>query len=216
MSAYSYLGCRGGQGTIKEFLSPKEYRLCILEINAEALRRVDDSRIEVIAGDGCRLPFKDNAFDVVVSVDSLEHVPDSRKADYCRELKQVAKRYVIVHCPADSSDGKFQGTAYDTKFLDWYRHRFKKDELNTVEHLNSGLPKVEELSKLFPGATVMGKQNTEVWLKYVTSGRIPYLRLVTGSLYKLCLQRGDDLPPCCWRSGYLTASNPCSLSVSLA
>lgn len=169
--------------------------MTVLDLNSEALKRIDDSRISAVAGDGCRLPFKDNAFDVATSADSLEHVPDARKADYCRELKRVAKRYVIIHCPADSADGRFQGAACDARFLKCYRQRFKRDEPNTLEHLNSGLPKVEELCELFPGATIMGKQNTEVWLKYMTSGLMPYLRLITGLLYKLRLQETDDLQP---------------------
>lgn len=144
----------GGSGTIREFLDPKRYRLYVLDINIQTLAGIDDSRLGIIAGDGCCLPFKDNSFDVVTSIASLEHVPDAMKADYCRELKRVAKRYVIIHCPADSSDGGFQGTIYDAKFLEWYRRRFKKDELNTLEHLNSGLPKVDELRRLFRKSVV--------------------------------------------------------------
>ncbi|MCL0056314.1 class I SAM-dependent methyltransferase, partial [Dehalococcoidia bacterium] len=171
------------------------YRLSILDINAETLKRIGDSRISAIAGDGCRLPFKDNAFDVVTSVDSLEHVPGSRKADYCCELKRVAKRYVIIHCPADSSDGKFQGMAYDTKFLQWYRQFFKKDELNTLEHLKSGLPRVEELISIFQDATVMGKQNGEVWLRCMRWAWTPYLKFITGLCYKLHWRKRDNTPP---------------------
>jgi ubiquinone/menaquinone biosynthesis C-methylase UbiE len=181
----------GADGIIRGFLDPGRYRLCILDINADALKTVDDTRLAVVAGDGCHLPFEHNAFDVVVSVDSLEHVPEDKKPDYCCELKRVAKRYVIIHCPADSSDGSFQGTVYDTKFLEWYRQRFKRDEPNTAEHLSSGLPKVEKLMKLFPGAIIAGRQNGEVWLRYMTRGRISS----TGLFYKLFLERKDNLPP---------------------
>jgi ubiquinone/menaquinone biosynthesis C-methylase UbiE len=196
----------GGSGTIREFLDSERYRLCVLDVNIEALRRIDGSKLGMVAGDGCCLPFKDSSFDVVISVDSLEHVPDANKADYCRELKRVANRYVIIHCPADSSDGRFQGTIYDAKFLEWYRHRFKKDELNTLEHLNSGLPKVDELRKLFPKANVTGKRNANVWFRYVTISYTPYIRFSTGLLYKLRLQNKDDMPPyhACllmWRKG---------------
>jgi len=196
----------GGSGTIREFLDSKRYCLCVLDINIQTLARIDDSRLGVVAGDGCCLPFKDNSFDVVTSIASLEHVPDTMKANYCRELKRVANRYVIIHCPADSSDGGFQGTIYDAKFLEWYRQRFKKDEPNTLEHLNSGLPKVDELRKLFPKASVTGKQNANVWFRYVTISYTPYIRFSTGLLYKLRLQKKDDMPPyhAClliWRKG---------------
>jgi len=193
--AISVLDVGGGQGTIGEFLNPEEYRLCVLDINTETLARAAKFGLELIAGDGCCMPFEDSVFDVVISVDSLEHVPDAKKASYCHELKRVAKRYVILHCPADSADDRFQGTVCDTKFLEWYHDHFKRDEPNTVEHFNSGLPKVENLSELFPGASVLGKQNTEVWFKYRTIGYLPYIRFITGLLYKLRLQSKDDLPP---------------------
>jgi hypothetical protein len=107
----------------------------------------------------------------------------------------VTIKYVIIHCSAHSSDGKFQGTAYDKKFLQWHQHRFKESEPNTVEHLSSGLPKVEEFEKLFPAATIAGKQNGEVWLEHMTQGRIPYVRLITGLYYKISLAKQDNLPP---------------------
>lgn len=191
----SILDVGGGQGAIKEFLSPAKYHICILDINAGTLGKPGDSRLKIVAGDGCCTPFKDNAFDMVVSVDSIEHVPDSKKGDFCLELKRVARKYVILHCPADSSDSRFRGIAYDIKFLEWYRSRFKKDEPNTAEHLRSGLPKVEQLKKLFPGAIVTGKQNTEVWLRYMRWGCTPYLRLINGLFYKLCLLKRGALPP---------------------
>jgi len=159
------------------------------------LRRIRDSRVEVIAGNGCRLPFKDNSFDIVSSVDCLEHIPASKKVDFCSEIKRIAKKYVIIHCPADSLNGTFQGTIYDTRFLQWYRHRFKKDEPNTVEHLNSELPKIEELNKLFPDATIIGKQNCNVWLRYLKWCFTPYIRFFAGLIYKVSLMQKDNLPP---------------------
>jgi len=185
----------GSGGAVREFLDASHYSLCVLDISMHALRSSRDHRLALVCGDGCCLPFGDDTFDVVVSVDSLEHVADSRKAIYCHELKRVARRYVIIHCPADSYDGQFQGTACDVKFLEWHRRRFKKDEPNTLQHLNSGLPKVDELLRLFPEAQIMGRQNTDVWFKYMTVGRMPYIRFFTGLLYKVLWQRKDDVPP---------------------
>ncbi len=192
----SILDVGGGSDVIKEFLKPGRYRLCILDIRVRSLASVGDPRVGVVVGDGCRLPFKNDSFDVVTSVDSLEHIPDSKKADYCRELKRVASKCVIIHCPADSSDGSFQGTIYDSRLLQEYRHRLKRDALSTtVEHLKSGLPKVEWLRQLFPGATIVGKQNGEIWLSYIVWAYTPYIRFIMGLLYKAILSSKDDLPP---------------------
>jgi hypothetical protein len=81
-----YVG--GANDMIRGFLDTSHYSLCVLAINFEALKGISDSRLAVIGDDGCRLPFKDNSFDIVVSIDSLEHIPDPKKPDYCRELKR--------------------------------------------------------------------------------------------------------------------------------
>ncbi|MBT9150850.1 MAG: hypothetical protein DDT40_01029 [candidate division WS2 bacterium] len=148
-----------------------------------------------MVGDGCYLPFKDNSFDVVTSLDSLEHIPEYKKAAYCCEMKRVATGYVIIQCPADSTDGMFLSTVYDTKFLEWHRWHFGKDEMNTAEHLNSGLPKVEELMKLFPGAQISGKQNCELWLRYMKGAFMPYVRIIVGLFYKAFVLKRDNQPP---------------------
>lgn len=217
----SILDVGGGQGTIQEFLSPLRYHLCIIDINARALLKAAHAQLDIVAGDGCCLPFRDNAFDVVVSVDSLEHIPDTNKEDFCRELKRVSRNYVILHCPADSNDNSFQGTVYDTKFLEWYRRRFRKNEPNTMEHLESGLPQIEELSILFPGCIIIGKQNSKTWLKYRVLQYTPYVRLTTGLIYKTFLQRRDHLPPyhACllvWRKMLPTLKSPSSYSTGIS
>lgn len=185
----------GSRGNIKEFVRAESCRFVILDINLELLRIGRQSSAEVVAGDGCHLPFKDGAFDVVVAVDSLEHVPDSKRAVYCHEMKRVAESYVIIHCPVDSSDGSFRGTAYDTTFLEWHRLKFGKDEPNTVEHLKYGLPKVEELQNLFPSAAIGGTQSGEIWLRCITWQYTPYKRLIVGLLYRFRLQKHDNSPP---------------------
>jgi ubiquinone/menaquinone biosynthesis C-methylase UbiE len=191
----SILDVGGSTGNISEFLGFDCYDLCILNIDAQVLRTVADSRLQVVAGDGCRLPFKGDSFDVIVSVDCLEHIPGSKKEDFCQELQRVAKKYVILHCPADSSDGSFQGSHYDRKFLQAYQRIFGKPEPSTLDHVTRGLPRIEELIALFPSSTIVGRQNCKVWLKYMVLGSIPFVKLITGLVYKVFLQRTAHLPP---------------------
>jgi len=180
---------------VREFIDSATNSLCVVDINMESMKVAARFQLQAVVGDGCRLPFKDNSFDIVISVDSLEHVPGPKKPEYCLELKRVAKNYIIIHCPADSLDSKFQGTISDTRYLNWYRKHFNKDDYNTVEHLQYGLLKVEQLTKYFPGATIEGKQNTESWFWYMTLGLIPYLRFANGLFYKLYLQKKYKQPP---------------------
>jgi len=184
----------GNMGSICEFIDPQQYRILTLDINSDAMC-FRNTHIDAIIADGCRIPFKNNSFDIVISVDAVEHIPSLKKDEFCRELMRVAKRRVILHCPLDSSDGKFQGSVYDAKFYKWYKTLFKEDIEATKEHLMLGLPTIEKLSSLFPGSVIYGTQNANIWLKYMKWERIPYVWPVTGLIYKFIWNKKEDNPP---------------------
>lgn len=48
-----------------------------------------------VAGDGTQLPFKDKAFDFVLSSDVLEHVPKYKRAAFINEMMRTAKKKAI-------------------------------------------------------------------------------------------------------------------------
>jgi hypothetical protein len=58
-------------------------------------RDIPNSWLKVKA-DGCALPFRDNSFDVVMSTETLEHVPPERQGQFLDELYRVARRLVFV------------------------------------------------------------------------------------------------------------------------
>jgi SAM-dependent methyltransferase len=49
------------------------------------------------------LPFQDGAFDTVISLDVLEHVPPPARAGFVSELVRVCARRVFVACPSDEA-----------------------------------------------------------------------------------------------------------------
>ena len=55
------------------------------------------ARLEYIHGDGCRLPFADQAFDIVFSNSVIEHVggPDAQ-ARFAREVARVGRGYWVT------------------------------------------------------------------------------------------------------------------------
>mgnify|MGYP005646097297 CR=1 FL=1 len=186
----------GGEGGhIRRFVNPGRHKISVLDRNNDSLVRIKDSRINAILGDGCNMNLEDDSFDIVLSCDSLEHVPDNKKQSYLLELKRVAKRYVIIHCPVDSADGMFCGTKCDSEFQKWYRNRYKEDEPNTAEHLSSGVPTIEMLKEAFPGCSITGKQNSDVWFSYKKTEYAPYKRFFNALIYKLNQKKKDDTPP---------------------
>src|SRR5712691_2936283 len=158
-------------------------------------RLVRDKPVTAVVADACRLPFRDGTFDITVAADSLEHIPRSQRGDYCAELRRVARRRVILHCPVEGGEGRYVGAASDERFLRWYRRLWRKDEANIAEHVAFGLPTPAELAALFPGARIEGRQNADVWFRYMQLERIPYLRLVAGVVHWLLFRPQIHRPP---------------------
>lgn len=148
-----------------------------------------------VVGDGCALPFKDNSFDVVVSVDSVEHIPQKNRANYLSELKRVSKNKVLLHFPAESPAEGFEGKKSDMKFQEEFIKRFGKPELNTAEHINCGHPTLKEIRGMFPNGIVQGVQNTRVWLKYMMFSRKSIVGFFTGLLYLLKWKKEEGRLP---------------------
>lgn len=181
----------GGRG-ISEFIDRDRFEIYALDINPKAFDGIDDELIPII-GDGCKVPFADKSFDVAISVDSLEHVPDAIKKNYICELFRVARKKVIMHFPA--VDGEYDGLNYDIKFNDAYKHYFGNDEPNTHEHIKAGLPRLTDLKKFFSDSEIKGTQNCSIWYRYMILERLPYVNLVSGLYYKLFMEKENQKPP---------------------
>ncbi len=60
-------------------------------------------RVPLVRGDALRLPFEDEAFDVVMTSMFAHHLPDATAVDVLREMDRVASRGIIV---ADLARGR--------------------------------------------------------------------------------------------------------------
>lgn len=58
---------------------------------------VSHPRVQIVAGDATKLPFRDGAFDCVLCTEVLEHIPAIRAA--CEEIARVARREVVIGVP---------------------------------------------------------------------------------------------------------------------
>jgi len=194
----------GGQG-ISVFLSSsrRDCDLFLLDVRKDAFKGL--RRVHRIVGDGCKLPFRDKAFDIVVSVDTAEHIPKLSRHNFYKELKRVCKKRIVITCPIQSSDGIFQGKKYDITFQYLYETKYGVKEPNTAQHIAAGHPTIEEIKRELPQSAIYGYKNCDIWLKYMLFSPKPFLGLFTGLLYNSFWKRNDDKPPY-W--GAIIVSNP--------
>ncbi|HUG85374.1 MAG TPA: class I SAM-dependent methyltransferase, partial [Euzebya sp.] len=125
----------GGPGSLQAFLPQARVTATDLFMPSGWHEQAPD----LVLADGAALPFADDAFDIVVSLDTLEHVkPDSRPA-FLHEVCRVAAGWGFVVCPYATS-----GVAdADTALRAYVASRFAPD-LPTIaildEHLGYGHP----------------------------------------------------------------------------
>lgn len=95
---------------------------------------------------GNKLPFKSNSFDVVCSIDVLEHIPKKDRARFIKELERVAKKRVILSFPI----GTPKHVVYERQTQKWLESK-KKDVSYLKEHIKFGLPTKDEILKITKG-----------------------------------------------------------------
>ena len=93
-----------------------------------------------IVADGAKLPFADNAFDIVVSLDTLEHVPAQFRPAFLSECQRVAGDIVVLSAP-HATDGVVLAEKALQAFV---TARFGEVFGTLQEHSDNGLPVLEE------------------------------------------------------------------------
>jgi hypothetical protein len=101
-----------------------------------------------IQGDGTALTYADSSFDLVISCDTLEHIPPDLRGQFVHELARVARYGVLLICPIDD-----YRTALAEKVLYAYIQselHAKHDQLR--EHREYGLPQLPLVRESFAQA----------------------------------------------------------------
>jgi len=134
----------GGTGILSAFLTG--HRVTVLD------QRPYDTP-QHVKSTGENLPFGDGSFDVVTSVDALEHVPSEKREAFIRELWRVSRRWVFLACPFKDKEVE----EAEQLLVDFHLSVRQKENPFLNEHLQNGLPDREmtlSLLKSLSGATV--------------------------------------------------------------
>jgi predicted SAM-dependent methyltransferase len=123
--------------------------------------------ITAVQGVCSELPFEDKSFDVVVSVDMMEHVPAELRIACVAEMVRVAKRKVVIAVPVDKAS-----EAHDAKLDALYEEVHGQRHPFLVEHAENSLPSDKSMQEAFKKAmfgrdgTLRLFNNTNLRLRY--------------------------------------------------
>lgn len=98
------IGARDGY--ISLLMADRGERVVALDLSQP---KIFHHKIQCIQGDVTRLQFPDDAFDIVVCVEVLEHVPPTLLDDACKEIVRVSKKWVLIGVPFNQ-DTRFGAT----------------------------------------------------------------------------------------------------------
>jgi ubiquinone/menaquinone biosynthesis C-methylase UbiE len=111
--------------------------------------------MRLVTANAWDLPFEDQSFDVVVSMDMLEHIPPMYREQVVRELLRVSKSKVFLAFPSGEEAEVWEAKARNV--YDNVMKRFKNNKTRAkvfahrnsflLEHAQYGLPKVQEVSQ---------------------------------------------------------------------
>lgn len=117
-----------------------------------------------IQGSGVQLPFRDGAFDLVCSLDTLEHIPGEHRPAFLSELLRVTRNGLYLAFPFDSASNRWAES-----IVCEYANVVLGNPIQALqEHRQFGLPDRESVTSLLSGSAYpwigFAQANTDVWL----------------------------------------------------
>lgn len=117
-----------------------------------------------IRASGLQLPFPDETFDLVCSLDTLEHLPRECRVGFLQELLRVSRDGLYIAFPFDSPSNRWA----ESVMVEYTTVLLKEPVPALLEHRQFGLPDRDEATAIFSGAASpfieFGQGNTDLWL----------------------------------------------------
>ena len=159
----------GGRKGMLDLFLDKEDELTLLDI-----REGEEKNLRV--GDATNMYFyEDNSFEVITSGDVFEHIPEGQREKFVKESLRVTNGLVILAAPFSVNQNEHLEEIANS----YFKYLTGEDHEWLIEHINNGLPEVEDLetiiSRLKVYFTVCESNNVDNWM---------LLQLLTFYLFK--------------------------------
>jgi hypothetical protein len=138
----SLLDVGSGSVGVSRWLGP-EWAITATDISFDDYGTAADAvadGVQRLVADARALPFEDRSFDVVLTLDMLEHVNPGDRSPILRELARVARRRVVAACPTGAA-----ALEADRRLDAAYRKRGTTPPGWLAEHLDNGFPEPADL-----------------------------------------------------------------------
>lgn len=124
--------------------------------------------LKQVTASAMKLPFRDNSFDMVFSVDMLEHLKKKDRGVAIKEMIRVSNKKVIIGIPC----GKI-ALNQDIELNNYFQKLYKKSYPFLEEQINFGLPEKSDIhDTIISSAKVFNKQikitiigNENLWVR---------------------------------------------------
>jgi len=133
----------GYPGNLRDFVNPDQYDLTILDVVPD-----DGSIPGYLQGTGLGLPFPDASFDVVTSLDVLEHIPNPDRPAFLSEIMRVSRHAALLINPVQSIQADIAEETVD-EYIRWIMDA-QQEQL--AEHREFGLPDFPKTAAQFAEA----------------------------------------------------------------
>lgn len=160
---------------LQQSLGPMQQEALVLDVGGriELLKRflayrivsVNTDGTGSVLGSGIALPFADNTFDAVVSIDTLEHIPPHSRLPFLRECLRVTRHYVIAAAPF----GTPEHMAFEQGINELHTAVYGYPHLYLNEHIQNGLPTQQHLQN-YAAALAPAQTNTYFAGNFVWQG----------------------------------------------
>jgi hypothetical protein len=121
----------GYPGILRHFLPAETFNVTVLDVVPD-----DGSIPGYLQGSGMDIPFADASFDIVTSLDTLEHIPNSNRERFLSELKRVSRHAILLINPVQSLQNDLSEELLD-EYIRWI---LDAQQEQLAEHRQFGLP----------------------------------------------------------------------------